>query len=541
MSEEETEVLVVGGSLVGLSTALFLRTQGIDVVLVERHPGTSIHPRTPGYNARSMELFRAAGVEDALRAADHWPVTESGLLWTESLTSSHFRWLEPPGMRRSWDNISELSPCDGARLSQDKVEPVLREHAESRGADVRFGTELVSFSADPDGVSAVIVERASGHRRTVRAKYLVAADGTGSRVRSALGISREGLGALENKVSIMVRADLSDALRDKRFVICQVENAQISAFVRIVGDLMSLNVGYSPELGEATEQFTDQRCVEIARAVSGVDDLSVEPKGVLAWQPTAAVARKFAQGPVFLAGDAAHVMPPNGAYGANTGIQDAWNLAWKLGFVLRGWADAALLDTYEAERRPVAELTVDQALVRGKLWFHTDYPSEVDEIELIDDRTVMFGYRYRSAAVITESNEPTEDPLDPTGQPGTRMPHIWLEQDGRRISTVDMWATGLVLLAGAEGHPLISAAHEVAQRHGVPIAAHRLGSEVTPTGTSSLLDVEQRFPDLVGSTGAVLVRPDGFIAWRAHAVPEHPTGTLDTVLRRLLGRGADLV
>jgi putative polyketide hydroxylase len=524
MTEQDVPVLIAGGSLVGLSTALFLRRQGIEVVLVERHPGTSIHPRTPGYNARTMELFRAAGVEPALRAAGPWQLDDSGVLWAESLTSDNYHWLQPPSMHGPREDFSAVSPSNTLVLAQDKVEPALREHAEQLGADLRFHTELASVSSDDDGATAVLVDRSTGTRSTVRARYLVAADGADSSIRSRLGIDRTGPGVLDHKVGVVVRADLREALRGRSFVICQVDNPKVSAMVRIVGDRMSLNISYHPECGETVERFTPQRCVELTRAAAGIPDLPVEPLDVLPYQLAAGVADRFVDGRVFLVGDAAHVMPPSGAFGANTGIQDAYNLAWKLAYVLHGWAGPALLDTYESERRPVAELTVAQALARSREWFHTGYPAQ-SAVELLDDLTMMFGYRYRSTATLTEGcrrDEPpgVEDPRHPTCQPGTRIPHVWFSVDGQTLSTVDLWATGMVLLTGPDGHPWRRATELLSARDGLPLVAHS--------------DTHSALPGIPG-TGAVLVRPDGFIAWRAESTPDEPALVLDRVLRDVLG------
>ncbi|ASU84038.1 hypothetical protein CDO52_15685 [Nocardiopsis gilva YIM 90087] len=539
MSHERTQVVIVGGSLVGLCIALFLRRYGVEVVLAERHPGTSIHPRTPGYNARTMELFRAAGVEHAVRAADPWQLTDSGLLWAESLTSPEYHWLHPPNARRAEEGFSDVGPCDDMVLSQDRLEPVLRENAERLGADLRFGTELTSFTRQADGVTAILTDRATGTRSTVLADYLVAADGANSSVRTRLGIGRTGLGVLEDVVSIMVRADLGEALRDKRFVICQVDNPQFSGMVRVTGDMLSLYVPYRSDRGESADQFTSERCVELARAAAGLPDLAVEPLGVQAWQASAAVAERFSDGRVFLAGDAAHVMPPAGAYGANTGIQDAANLAWKLGYVLGGWADAALLGTYETERRPVAELTVDQALATGREWFGADVPPEVGEIELIDEVTLKFGYRYPADGAPGPAHEPFEDPRSPTGRPGTRAPHLWLDIDGKRLATADLWASGFVLLTGDDGVAWVEAAGTIARRDGVPLTAYRVGGgDGVPSEAPPLRDREGRWPSRFGTTGsgAVLIRPDGFIAWRASAATgSHDVSALDDALRHALG------
>ncbi|MFI6501728.1 FAD-dependent monooxygenase [Nonomuraea typhae] len=492
------EVVIVGGSLVGLSAALFLRTHGVDVLLAERHPGTSIHPRTPGYNARTMELFRAAGVEEAVRAAGPWKLNGTGLLWAETLTGPNHRWLAPPNTAAQPE---DLSPCTDVVMSQDVLEPVLRAHAEALGAELRFGTELESFGNHADGVTATLLDRETGTRTTVEAAYLIAADGAGSGIRAALGIGRSGIGVLEHVVSIMVRADIRKELGDRSFAIAQVNNPGFTGMARVVGDKLALHVTYDP--GEGVAQFTPDRCVELARAAAGLPDLDVEPLEVLPWANTAAVADAFSAGRVFLAGDAAHVMPPSGAYGANTGIQDAANLAWKLARVLRGQAGPGLLATYDAERRPVARLTMEQALATGRDWFGADLPAEVHAIELLDTAIVKFGYRYGAG-------EPYEDPRRPGCTPGSRAPHVWVEPG---VSTVDLWAGGLVLLTGSEGTAWLEAATRL------PLTARRVP--------------DTKAFGITGS-GAVLIRPDGFIAWRAETADARPGATLAAACEALL-------
>ncbi|PZG43012.1 monooxygenase [Spongiactinospora gelatinilytica] len=527
MSVPTTPVLVVGGSLSGLCTALFLSRHGVDVTLVERHPGTSIHPRTPGYNARTLELFRAAGVEDAVRAAGPWALDGTGLLWAESLTSPNHRWLQPPNARGAHADYSDVSPANDAILSQDVLEPVLREHAEALGADLRFGTELVAFANEPDGVTAVLADRATGARTEIEAGHLVAADGADSPIRHRLKIDRHGPGVLEYVAAIMVRADLGDTLRGKRFVIGQVRNPGFSGMVRVVGDRISLHVRYRPQEGDAADLFPAARCVELARAATGIPGLDVEVLDVTPWETTAAVADRFSDGRVFLVGDAAHVMPPAGAYGGNTGIHDAANLAWKLAYVSRGWAGPALLDTYDTERRPIAEITMNQAVATRTAWFGRANPAGTPEAELLDEVSLLFGYRYPRPGT---GGPLVEDPRRPGGGPGSRVPHVWLEIDGERLSTVDLWARGMVLLAGSEGGDWVRAADAVARDRGLPLTGHVIGGDAT--------DLEGRWPEMSSTSpeGAMLVRPDGFIAWRtADRAGPDARSVLAGVLARTLG------
>ncbi len=291
----------------------------------------------------------------------------------------------------------------------------------------------------------------------------------------------------------MVRADLGDALQDKTFAIGQINNDEYEGMVRVVGDLLNLYVRFDPAKGESVEQFTEERCIELARAATGIPHLATEILDVQAWQPTAAVADTFRQGRVFLVGDAAHVMPPSGAYGANTGIQDAANLTWKLAYVLHGQANTSLLDSYDRERRPIADKTVDQAVATGRAWFGSDI--EDNGAELVDDLTLKFGYTY--------AGPPFDDPRQPTATKGTRLPHVWLDE---RTSTVDLWAHGLALVtdnedwADAARRARLATTHETGWQH-----------------------------------GTVLTRPDGFIAWRTDDPPrEDAAEVLGEAVRQML-------
>jgi hypothetical protein len=271
--------------------------------------------------------------------------------------------------------------------------------------------------------------------------------------------------------------------------------------------------------------------VELLRAAIGVPGIPVEIEGIARWRCTSDVARAFQDRRVFLAGDTAHLMPPNGGYGGNTGIHDAHNLAWKLALVLNGAAGPALLDTYDAERRPVGKFTVEQAYTRYVTRMAT-YLGAKDYQAPAHDFDIELGYLYGSPAVISEGGAPElhEDPRQSFGRPGSRAPHIWLERDGRRISSLDLFGRGFVLLAGADGGTWHDAARREAAAHpGLKLEAHVIGA-------GGLRDPESRLHEAFGldPTGASLVRPDGFVAWRAKAKPADPGAELGAVLPRLL-------
>ena len=357
--DETTPVLIVGGSLVGLSLSLFLSWHGIPSLLVERHATISPHPRAFNFNTRTMELFRTVGIEETIRQAEASGYQNSSVLHAESLAGEERNWITQDATG------SMLTPVQGSLTGQDLMEPILRERAAKSGSDLRFSTEFVSFEQDTQGVSAVIRDRMTGTESRVRARYLVAADGSRSAIRQQLGIGVVGPGVQGNQISILFSADIQGALRDRRIAICFVNNPVIRGGTLILargeGRGYGLYAHYHPEQGERKEDFFGERGIELVRAAIGVPDLPVEITDVTPWEVAAWTAERFQQDRVFLVGDAAHVTPPTGAFGANTGIADAYNLAWKLALVQQGTANPALLSTYTTERQPVAQGTVEQA------------------------------------------------------------------------------------------------------------------------------------------------------------------------------------
>ena len=379
---------------------------------------------------------------------------------------------------------------------------------------IRNRTEVVGLEPDDDGVTATLRDLDAGTESTVRAQYVVAADGNRSPTRRRLGIEMEGYGLLSRSITIYFKADVADLLRDRNQGVIYVHNPDLRGFFRIdraggAGFLVINTVGEDVTTEEAvsvSEGLTDERAYELLRAAIGAD-IPMEILEITHWRAEANNATRYAQGRVFLAGDAAHVVPPNGGFGGNTGVQDAHNLAWKLAWVLRGEASPALLATYDAERRPVGWLTVQQAYTR----YATRVVPErgTDDVEpFIPDINIEIGTVVRSDAVLTEPGDDGAILLDPAtsrGRPGTRAPHVVLE-DGR--STLDLLGGGFVLLAGPES--------------GEPSAA----------GVETVVVDAPGFPDAYGITpaGAALVRPDGVVAWRS------PGATTSQEVADVLGR-----
>ncbi|GHH93644.1 FAD-dependent oxidoreductase [Streptomyces capillispiralis] len=537
-----TPVLIVGGSLVGLSTSLFLGRLGVPHTLVERHAGTSIHPRGRGNNVRTMELFRTAGVDRRIEEAASVLADNHGILQTPTLVGDAGEWLfreiDPGG------GLARFSPAGWCLCSQNDLEPVLLDSARELGGDLRFGTEMMSFDQDGEGVTALVKSRETGEHTTVRADYLVAADGPRSPVRERLGIGQNGPGDLFHNVSVTFTSrDLADVVGDRKFIVCYLTAPGADGALLPVDNREHwvFHAPWHPEHGETLEEFTDERCAAHIRRAVGVPDLDVTITGRAAWHAAERVAERYADGRVFLAGDSAHEMSPTGAFGSNTGIQDAHNLAWKLAAVLGGWAGPGLLGSYDAERRPVAEATSARASSRSVEHSHPGYTPAGGAAGPGGRKggilNVALAYRYPRGAVLgaDPATPVVPDGVALNGEPGSRAPHLWLDRAGTRISTLDLYERSLVLLS-SEGGAWHAAAAEAGARRAVPLDAYRIGdgpdADLRPEAGADWARSHGVTPD-----GAVLVRPDGFVAWRSEGPSTDPVTTLreavDTVLARV--------
>lgn len=545
--DERVPVLIVGGSLVGLSASLFLGRLGVRHLLVERHSGTSTHPRGRGNNVRTMELFRTAGAEAGIREAATVLSGNHGILQAHSLTGDDQEWLfreiDPGG------GLARFSPSGWCLCSQNDLEPVLVRRARDLGGDLRFGTELLSFDQDRDGVTAVLKARDTGEHQTVHADYLIGADGPRSPVRERLGIGRTGPGDLFHNVSITFRApELAGVVGDRLFIACYLTNPVADGALLPVDNREHwvFHAPWYPERGETLEDFTDERCTAHIRTAVGVPDLAVEITGKAPWHAAERVAERYSTGRTFLAGDSAHEMSPTGAFGSNTGIQDAHNLAWKLAAVLGRWAGPALLDSYEAERQPVARATSARASARSAEHSHPGYSPapEAGGGRQGGVLTVALGYRYARGAVLgTDPDLPVvPERMSLRGEPGTRAPHLWVRQLGDRVSVLDLYERTPVLLSGPGGAAWRRAAARVAEELPVPLVSYRFAPEAGSGegGGGDVLVPEEGadWAERHGTTdeGAVLVRPDGFVAWRSEGAVPDPEATLRDVLNTVFAR-----
>jgi 2-polyprenyl-6-methoxyphenol hydroxylase-like FAD-dependent oxidoreductase len=538
--EQEFPVLVVGGSLVGLTTSVLLTAFGVRHLLVERHRGTAIHPRAASFHQRTMEIFRSVGLQRAVEAAAGREFVQNGAIIAVDRLSGK----ELACFYRSFnEGVEGLSPTSRLFITQVGLEPVLRERALELGAEHNYATEVASFQQDDDGVIAVLRPRDGGPKRRVRARYLVAADGAHSFVRRQLGIGMAGRGSFADCLTIYFKADLRPLIGDRNLSVVYVNQPGLLAFFRFA---ITLDAGFlavfktsdkeGTRPGPGDEDVSNTRYATLVRAALGVPaEFPVSIDDVQPWSATAATATAFRDGRVFLAGDAAHLMPPTGGFGGNTGIADAHNLAWKLAMVLAGTAGARLLDSYEPERRPLCELIVEQAYARYIKRVDPSLPA-TNLAPLLDDAAIELGSVYDSAATLDEGPRDAaaallEDPRSPSGRAGTRVPHIMLQRNGVPVSTHDLPANGFALLAGAGGRSWVDAAATLAAA-GIPLTAHA----IAPAG--ELVNADGRFEQTmgIGAQGALLLRPDGVIGWRTVGCHPDPRAKLHDVMKALTFR-----
>ncbi len=330
-----------------------------------------------------------------------------------------------------------------------------------------------------------------------------------------------------NYINILFRADLSRWVGDRAINIGVIVNPDaMGLLLHNGGDRWRFSAFYYPDLGQRPGDFTPEHCLHIIRNVVGVPELAVELGEITPWNDAALVAERFYDRRVFLAGDATHVMSPMGGFAMNVGIEGAHNLAWKLAAVLKGWAPPALLDSYQAERMPVSRMLVEHS-ARNSRFMHT--PNHEGAIpdsakppwyrpEMAREHGLVFGITYDSPVIVPDGTPlvRTANPVSdyvPNARPGSRAPHVWLEQHGKRCSTLDLFGSGFVLLSGPAGGQWGILAREIAEKQGVPLSAYSVGPEADFTCAGDLWKDVYEIKD----NGAVLVRPDGYVAWRARS------------------------
>lgn len=580
MSTIHTDVLIVGAGPAGLAMAALLAREGIDAITVTKYAGTAHSPRAHITNQRTMEVFRDLGMEPAITAVATPNELMGNNVWATSFAGDEIArlltWGSGPERRTDYDLASPSRMCN---IPQHVMEPVQLQRALDLGADLRFGTELVDIDQDDDGVSAQVRIRDTGQEYGIRAKYVVGADGGRSLVADRLGIRMDGQMGLGAAVNVWLEADLTKYTAHRPGTLYWMSQPGNDFWVGS-GTWICVKPWtewvllfmYDPADGEP--DLSEAAVIRRAQTTIGDPEIDIRIKAVSRWSINRMVATRFGQGRAFLVGDAAHRHPPANGLGTNTSVQDSFNLAWKLAYVLRGQAGPALLETYHDERQPVGRQVVDRAMrsvqdmlpISQALGFTpgqsaADGWASLDELfgatERGEERRrqlraavqlqnyqfnchgVELDQRYASSAVVDDGTEwpaPTRDPElyhHPTTHPGARLPHADLERDRQPISTLDLVGRGrFALLAGPRGQDWVEAGRKVAADLGIPLDAVIVGPP------ADAADVLGRWADLreITDAGAILVRPDHHIGWRAANSTDNPAADLAAALRQILAR-----
>lgn len=557
MNPNDVQVLIIGGGPVGLTMGLLLAQQGVRSMIIEQKDETSRAPRAHVLNRRTIEVYRELGLDNEILAQSTAPQNMRNVVWADTLAGNEIgrflSWgLDPSRLRAT----SGFSPVRVVNFPQHRLEPMLKKAAEENpNIQVCFSSELLSFTDEEDRVTAVV--RFPSGVSTVRAQYLVGADGGRSAVREMLGIKLEGQGGLRSAVNTYFTADLGPWMKDRPGLLYLLLNTASTGV--LIGAsvpkewvfMQPLPPGVAPSLPTPDEMIT-----RIKQAV-GVDDLDVEIHDIQSWNTNALVAGSYGRRRVWLAGDAAHLNSPTGGLGLNTGAQDAHGLAWRLTGLIHGWARPSTLIDYENERRAIGKINIGQSLrnleLLGLVREAVDLPAapgpgsnpealakaiaELSEdgqagdnrrakvreaisaqYEQLDALGIDLGFRYPvTGEDETETSVPADRVKDylPSTEPGARLPHAWLEVSGRRVSTLDLIGRGaFTVILGEDAAGWTEVLSGIPEK--VPVRTVRIGS------TCTAFDLEGQWELVrgVGAQGAILVRPDGHVAWRGDSVSE---------------------
>jgi 2,4-dichlorophenol 6-monooxygenase len=577
----ETDVLIVGSGPSGASAALALSTLGIANMMITKYRWTANTPRAHITNQRAMEFFRDMGIEEQV-TADSTPHDQIGdTVFCTSIAGEELgrilSWGTEPSRHADYVLASPTLNCD---VPQNYLEPILVKNATARGTQTRFSTEYLSHTQDADGVNVTVLDRVTGQTLTVRAKYLIGTDGARSKVAADLELPMEGAMDIAGSMNITFTADIHQLVGHRPSVLYWVVQPGSNVggigagLVRMVRPWNEWLIVWGYDITGPEPVIDTAAATQIVRNLLGMPDLEVEITGTSLWGNNEMFATHLQKGRVFCAGDAIHRHPPSNGLGSNTSIQDSYNLAWKLAAVLRGQAGPELLETYSAERAPVARQIVTRANRSGREFVQLfealgilGAQTEAEMIELIEERKantpagrrkrdaivaameiknyefnahgVELGQFYTSTAVVSDGSsraEPTRDPelyYQPSTVPGSPLPHAWVGDSRQKFSTLDLAPSSqFTLFTGIAGQPWADAAPAVAERLGIALEAVVIGPG-------------QRYTDLyfdwqrlreIDEDGVLLVRPDKIIAWRSLTVVDDPETALLDALSSILSR-----
>ncbi len=514
-------VLIAGGGPIGLGMAIELGHRGIDCLLVDQGDGTVEHPRTGLIAVRTMELARRWGIAEAIRKAGFPEDYELSMVFCTALDGLLLAKEPYPSMRDA--PTPPETPEKKQRCPQSWMQPVMARAAlASPHAEIRLRHRFEDFRQDASGVTSRATDLQSGQTLTIRSGYLVACDGAGSAIRSQLGIPFEGR-LLSYSINVLIRAP---GLAKRH----RMGEAERYLFVGPSGTWGNLTVVDGKDIWRLTVLGTEEKmplesfdAAAWVRRGFGSDDVPFEVLSVVPWRRSEMLAQRFSDGRVILAGDAAHTTSPTGGMGMNTGMQEVWDLGWKLQGALDGWGGPQLLASYDVERRPVAARNLSFSTSNFNAWRDVPDTSAIldatPESEALratvgerlrastrvewESLGLQIGHRYEGSPIcIDDGSPPTPDDFriyEPTSRPGSRAPHAWLG-DGR--STLDLFGEGFTLLSFGGG-PGVQALEASFRSRRAPLTIE----QIDDPAIAALY--ERRL---------VLVRPDGHVAWRGDAI-----------------------
>jgi tetracenomycin A2 monooxygenase-dioxygenase len=524
--QQRCQVLVVGAGPVGSSTTMFLSRQGVQVAVVDKRDPSNAPPRA-STSVRTLELFRSVGLGDAC----------DGMAWNvpaplrsvikSSAVGGVVHLADPPPRYAQW--LQTCSPVGIDRgLTQLEVQQLASDKARRCGARVQYGIQVVGIEVEETGVRATVVDAASGAEHMIECDYLIGADGAGSQVRQMVGIDVPSPEVAARMNTAFFRADLRRLLPESatRSVFIRNEEVYCTLFAKGAhGDRWSAHIMDYPGKPTPLSPLSAEQTIRLLHSAIGDQSVAIDLIECNAWEATFAVASAFRNGRVFLAGDAAHTQSSAGGLGMNTGIADGHNLAWKLAAVLRGHAGPDLLDSYEPERRSAVK---DSLAVSHQL--HDGYQAQGDTRQLYeriaeDYLRGMMCYRYTSGAVMA-GEKPTPHPLANKAVTGCRLPHRWLDEGGTTKSTLDLIGPRWTLLVGPNGQQWSDSAGGA----GLELDIRQITDGNGHHNAATFLEMAEISPD-----GALLVRPDQFIAWHSPELPTAPGPAIRHVMSTLLG------
>ncbi|MYU25093.1 FAD-dependent monooxygenase [Streptomyces sp. SID8352] len=575
----ETDVLIAGAGPAGAAAGALLATYGVRAMVLNKYGSVANTPRAHITNQRTMEVLRDLGLEDEAKRSATPQHLMGEHVWATSLTGPELgrlrTWYTHPSFQAEHDLASPTAVCD---LPQDRMEPILLGAATHRGTTLRVNTELLSFTQDDDGVTATVLDRLTGEEYRVRAKYLIGADGGKSAIMSQLGIPMEGEMGLGGSINVVFEADLEHLVAHRPgdmywFIQPGVgHDGNGIGVLRVVRPWNKWIAVWGYDIAQGTPELTDEFGASIVHQLLGDDTVPVRVESVSTWSVNHVYATDNQAGRVFCVGDAVHRHSPMNGLGSNTSIQDSFNLCWKLAMVLRGRAGPGLLETYRDERLPVARQIVERATRSNALMpplfgaLRLPPAAGRDQLEAaletlraptaegaerraafdeamgntllcFNTHGVETNQDYRTGALVTGGEPAPQAPRDeelhyfPTTYPGRHLPHAWLLDGQRKVPVLDLCGRGrFTLLTGVRGAAWREAAEKAAAATGVEVHVVSIGRGC---------DYEDRYGDWagvsgIGEDGALLVRPDHIVGWRATAQGDDPGAALLEVLRSVL-------